>query len=170
MRFLDDAISDASRQRAWSNNALKDALLNRLELRRGLLAAVTLDDTGNKQIATFWQHCVDLLPTLSSSNKLGVSVESAFSIKIQRGLASSVPPRPIVNVSFKDAFTYLSRLCLNGRDAYQIFEYDGGSHLQVCQSLSVLKTVLIRETRHLGGRSILERLIHLCTFVACCSH
>ena len=58
-------------------------------------------------------------------------VEASFSIKIQRRLASTVPPRPIVNISFDEAIEQLTGLCQNGKDAYRILDYHGGDNLMV---------------------------------------
>ena len=70
---------------------------------------------------------------LSQTNKLGVSSENSFGIKIQRKLASSVPPRPIVKISFDEALARLNDICKNGRDAYRIFDSQTGTRLMVCK-------------------------------------
>ncbi len=129
---MDDAIAYVEKDSSTSmNETLKAGLRNRLELRQNLLRAVQLNDIVDSQRVTFWERCLELLPTLSQTNKLGKPVLDSFSIKIQRRLASSVPPRPLISISFDDAFAHLSRQCHNAKDAYRVLDYHGGSHLLV---------------------------------------
>jgi len=135
---IDDAISYVEKDSSTSmNKTLKDGLLNRLDLRRTLLYAVQLDGIVNEQRMTVWDRCLELLPILLQTTKLGKPVPESFSIKIQRKLASSVPPRPIISISFDDAFAHLSRLCQNAKDAYRVLDYHGGSHLLVSQCCQI---------------------------------
>ncbi len=114
--------------------SLKQALLTRIELRVHLLAAVNVDQPFEKRRAQDWESCIGLLSDLKENSKLGKPVHKSFSIKLQRKLASTVPPRSIVDVTFDDAWDFLSRLCTSGRDAYSILDYHGGSWLQVCDN------------------------------------
>lgn len=139
---IEDAITYVeSDSCAITNRTLRDGLLNRLELRRKLLCAVQLDDVVDGQRATLWECCLALLPTLSQTTKLGKPVSESISIKIQRRLASSAPPRPIINISFDDAFAQLNRLCQNARDAYRILDYHGGSHLLVSTCITLFESI-----------------------------
>src|SRR5271156_6310541 len=63
------------------------------------------------------------------SSSLGQNVESAFSLKIQRTLASSAPPRPMVTVELPDALSYLERLCCDAADVYQLCDVPGSQNL-----------------------------------------
>ena len=114
---------------------LKQALSTRLKLRTHLLAAVDVDQQVDKGRSDDWKACIELLSTLKETNKLGKPVNNSFSIKLQRKLASTVPPRPIVDVSFDNAWDLLSQICACGRDAYLILDYRGGSQLQVRKAL-----------------------------------
>ena len=113
------------------STSLRDALVVRLELRNFLLSAVQFDEIINDHRVPWWDRCLQLIPTLSKTTSLGMRVDAAFSIKIQRRLASTVPPRPIVNISFDEAIQQLTRLCQNGKDAYRILDYHGGDNLMV---------------------------------------
>ena len=113
---------------------LKRALSTRIEFRAHLLAAVDIDQMIDKERAGDWAVCIELLSSLKETYEVGKPVESSFSIKMQRKLASTVPPRPIVDVKFDDAWDLLNRLCQSGKDAYRILEYHGGSQLQVCST------------------------------------
>lgn len=108
---------------------IRDALLNRLQLRRKLLSAVQHDGVLDQQRARLWEECLELIPMLSQTNNLGVASEDSFGIKIQRKLASSVPPRPIVKISFDDALTILKGICKDGRDSYRILDCRTGTGL-----------------------------------------
>ena len=110
----------------------RHALSTRLRLRMKLLQAVDTTDFATKRHAGTWQACMDYLPDLKETSKLGKAVENSFSAKLQRKLDSTVPPRPIANVKFNDAWEFLNRLCTCGRDASNILDYHGGSALQVC--------------------------------------
>lgn len=130
---LDDAISYLNVHNLSINETLKDALVARLEFRKMFLSAVQTDEIPDRQRPFLWERCMEMLPSIKQSTSHGVSVNESFSVKIQRKLASSVPPRPIVSINFDDAYAFLSRLCQHGKDAYRILEYHGGVNLLVCQ-------------------------------------
>ena len=110
---------------------LRDALVIRLELRSYFLSAVQFDEIIDGHRVQFWDRCLSLIPALPKTTYLGMRAEASFSIKIQRRLASTVPPRPMVNINFDEAFEQLTRLCQNGKDAYRILDYRGGANLLV---------------------------------------
>ncbi len=150
------------------SSALKHALEIRLELRVYLLSAVNADKSFERERARDWQACIGSLPDLKETQKLGKPVENSFSVKLQRKLASTVPPRPIVELSFDDAWDLLSRICSCGRDAYLILDYHGGSRLQVHKGISFLDVCDIKidkDHRTSYGRSNRERHSHQRTFV-----
>lgn len=70
-----------------------------------------------------------LLDSMKSSQSLGDSHPSAFSIKIQRRLASSVPPRPMVTASRTEAFTYLARMVADVATSFEIFASSSAADL-----------------------------------------
>lgn len=96
------------------------------------MAAVAFDDDGDGLDSPFeWQQCSKLLPLLLESKASGTEVTDAFSAKIQRRLASTVPPRPIVNITFDEAHAHLNRLCQNGKEVYGVLDYHGGNNMLV---------------------------------------
>ena len=112
--------------------SLVDALLSRLKFRKALMNAVVMNvDIDELAQVRSWALCLELLPTLSKTKDVGVAVESSFSAKIQRRLASSVPPRPVVDISFGDASTFLSSLCQYGMEAYRILDFHGSNNKEV---------------------------------------
>ena len=127
---ISEALSYVSRLKNISIT-LRDALVIRLELRNSFLSAVQFDEIINDHRVPWWDRCLELIPSLPNTTSLGTRVEASFSIKIQRRLASTVPPRPIVNISFDGAIEQLTRLCQNGKEAYRILDYHGGDNLMV---------------------------------------
>lgn len=127
---INEALNYVSKLTNISTN-LRDALVTRLELRNSFLSAVQYDEIINHHRVPWWDRCLKLIPALPKTTGLGMRVEASFSIKIQRRLASTVPPRPIVNISFDEAIEQLTRLCQNGKDAYRILNYHGGDNLMV---------------------------------------
>lgn len=129
---MDQAIILVGQQKGSMEKSHINALLNRLSLRKALLTAVVLDvDVKERTQVNSWEQCLELLPTLSRTKDVGLAVKSSFSAKIQRRLASSVPPRPIVDMSFEDACAYLSKLCQYGAEAYRVLDFHGSSNISV---------------------------------------
>ncbi|KAL1634010.1 N-alpha-acetyltransferase, non-catalitic subunit [Neofusicoccum ribis] len=88
----------------------KSALLSRLKLREKLLI-VTSPDNPLDQQEDDWSAIRQHLQEVQKSNPIGSPVNDAFSSKIQRRLASTVPPRPVVELPFVDACQVLLELC-----------------------------------------------------------
>ena len=129
---IEEAIRYVSKETESIDISVRDALLDRLQLRKTLLSAVQPDGFSDHQRARLWERCLELVPTLSYTNKLGLSSDASFGTKIQRKLASSVPPRPIVKIGFDETLARLNAICQNGRDAYRILGSQTGSRLVVC--------------------------------------
>lgn len=166
--MLDEAISYVHGHSNAKFEASKPVLLNRLELRKTLLAAVTLDGIVDPQKAVLWEQCLKLIPLLLQSKDFGVPVPESFNIKIQRKLASTVPPRPMVETKLVDAIRFFELLCQSGRDAYKILNYRGGSNLQVGKPYSTYgEAAADCFCRHLCGGSTLETRNPLSTVVLC---
>lgn len=130
-KLLQDVWKYLSRRSSKSGDPLLKALALRLELRIELIKAMNVDGLVDKGRTVHWENCIELLPLLKDSRPLGKPVPESFSSKIQRKLASTVPPRPIAEVKFDDAFDLLSRLCHGSKDAYGVLDYYGGIQLQV---------------------------------------
>lgn len=112
--------------------SVRDALLDRLRLRKTLLSAVQPDGFLDHKRARLWETCLEIIPMLSHTHQLGVSSDDSFSIKIQRKLASSVPPRPIIKISFGETLARLNAICQDGKDAYRVLDSQTGTCLLVC--------------------------------------
>jgi hypothetical protein len=98
------------------NEAFRSAVKARLEFRKDFLKALDFDLPPNV-ISHSWQPLLEGIQTLKSTHQLGKVVPGAFSTKMQRRLASTVPPRPIVEVDFKDALEKLQQVCTDCEEA-----------------------------------------------------
>jgi hypothetical protein len=112
---------------------IKDALRSRLEFRAKFLRIVEVAASRTApEVKELWTELQSSLPQLKSSVHLGKPVLDSFSVKVQRKLASTVPPRPIVNVSQDRAFEHLERLCRDASVAVDVFDYHDSHSLFVC--------------------------------------
>lgn len=91
------------------NDALRTAITARLDFRKCFLRALDLD-LPLDVISHSWHWVLDGMHTVKNTHQLGQVVPGAFSTKMQRRLASTVPPRPIVELEFKDALEKLKQL------------------------------------------------------------
>ena len=90
----------------------REGLTVRLVFHQAFLAAVDCGFDDHSEIRKAqWRLCQETLKSVISTHELGVPVPAAFSTKIQRRLASTVPPRSIVEMGFNEASAWLERLC-----------------------------------------------------------
>lgn len=115
--------------------------------RHEFLSALQQDvDVLETRSAENFTSCIAQLRPLTETVALGKPVPDAFSLKIQRKLASTVPPRPMVNITSDDALAHLKRLCQDAIDMQQMLDYTGPSNFKVCTldpSLVLVLTCLI---------------------------
>ncbi|KAF2855203.1 amino-acid N-acetyltransferas-like protein subunit Mak10 [Plenodomus tracheiphilus IPT5] len=109
LRELDAAMEVMQDNDLQIDDNLRAAILSRLEFRKFFLRALDID-LSLGQMAYSWPPTLESLQALKTSHELGKTVPGAFSSKLQRRLASTVPPRPIVELSFADATTQLENL------------------------------------------------------------
>jgi hypothetical protein len=131
--LLEQAADYVSQQEGLKAGGFQEAITSRLKLRKGFLNAVRQNFGSNESNA--WDYCLTELPILLKTKTLGIPVNAAFSAKIQRRLASTVPPRPIVELGFDQAYEELHRTCQYISEIARFKEYHGGSNLMVCRSI-----------------------------------
>jgi len=107
---------------------LWEGIRSRLLLRSLLLNAMNTDEATSTES---WMSLSSILPILKETNPLGKSVPTSFSPKIQRQLASTVPPRPMVELSFGNAYDTLSHLCSDCSEATRIINLQPDSAEQL---------------------------------------
>jgi hypothetical protein len=98
------------------NDALRAAIIARLDFRKDFLRALDLE-LPLDHISYCWPPVIQGIQTLKSTHQLGQVVPGAFSTKMQRRLASTVPPRPIVELEFKDALEKLLQITTDCEEA-----------------------------------------------------
>lgn len=131
-RLLDQAITWATEQ-SDIDQKLKDAIICRLVFRHEFLSALFRDLSVLETRSTdHFASCLSQLGPLTETVSLGKPVPEAFSLKIQRKLASTVPPRPMVHMKSDDALAHLKRLCQDAIDMQQMLDYTGPSNFKVC--------------------------------------
>ncbi|CEL01102.1 Putative Amino-acid N-acetyltransferase subunit Mak10 [Aspergillus calidoustus] len=129
--LLDRAISWIDDQ-PTVDETVKNAIRARLEFRLKFLLGLQQDiNIMQTRSVDHFEACLSLLPTLQQSSRAGQPVSEAFSWKIQRKLASTVPPRPMVTISLEDALAHLKRLFQDGIHLSQVLDYQGPYNLRV---------------------------------------
>ena len=110
-----------------------DALISRLYLRSVFLTATESPQYMKEpsKAKAPWDEALRILPRIGTTHSLGTAVDDAFSMKLQRKLASTMPPRPIVQLNFDDAFDHLSRLFKDGSEVIGVLDYTDSQCLQV---------------------------------------
>ena len=93
----------------------RNAIHIRIDLQIGFLIA-TKDSLDSKPevVKASWQRLSTILQPVKTTNYMGIPVPESISAKIQRRLASSVPPQPVFELGFDQAMGFLSRLCKDG--------------------------------------------------------
>lgn len=121
-----------SEQEGKIDVALQQALVDRLEFRRNFLIALGQDVAVRQTRAKEpFQDCLSHVLRIEKSISSSEPVPDAFSLKIQRRLASTMPPRPMVNISPAAAMDHLRRFCQDAIDAQEILDYSGPYNLSV---------------------------------------
>lgn len=111
-----------------------DALCFRLELRTAFLRAIELSElrSNPESLSLPWVQMQAVWEPINKSRNLSTPVPEAFSTKIQRRLASTVPPRPIVQPSFEETYEHFKRLFRDGIDVLEVLNYADSQSLLVC--------------------------------------
>ncbi|KAK8094380.1 hypothetical protein PG997_001065 [Apiospora hydei] len=115
--------------RELSNDVPKDlalALDLRLELRIAFLRAMELfplRKSNPDSLKMPWIQMKELMKHFKKQHALAKAVPEAFSTKMQRRLASTMPPRPIVHLSFDDTYTHFEQMFQDGKDAMDVLKY-----------------------------------------------
>lgn len=138
IKYLEESGDDIDAQ-------VKQALIRRLRFRDRFLEAVS--STTEIVRASSKQNFVDALSfirPIEESTTLGRAVEEAFSVKLQRRLASTLPPRPMVKIKFQDAIAFLRRLCQDAIDMHELFDYSCAYDLRVRLRLRCSSTLLTK--------------------------
>ncbi|KAF2454411.1 Mak10 subunit, NatC N-terminal acetyltransferase-domain-containing protein [Lineolata rhizophorae] len=96
-------------------------LLSRIRLRKQFLIALCPGLSSEAQVN--FNVIPEMLVGLEETHRFAEPVPTSFSQKIQRHLASTVPPRPIINLPFAEAVKKLSLLSKDAAEACRIQQY-----------------------------------------------
>lgn len=139
--FLQSTILSLSSSETFQSSIAWRAVLARLESRIAFLETITeaaADTRDASAISPLWKKVIGTLPPIKESTSLGKPVPESFSVKLQRKLASTVPPRPIVQIGFETAFGILEQLCKDGEIVVEVLEYYGSHSLMVSQTSNLI--------------------------------
>jgi N-alpha-acetyltransferase 35, NatC auxiliary subunit len=112
---------------------LFEALNLRLYLRYIIIGAIEISTSRSDagMVKAAWREAWMILDRLKQSHSLGKPVPEAFSSRLQRSLASTMPPRPIVQLPFDEAFGHLQRLIGDAIEVVDVLNYTDSICLQV---------------------------------------
>ncbi|ETI24093.1 hypothetical protein G647_03462 [Cladophialophora carrionii CBS 160.54] len=111
---------------------LTTALSSRLEARSALLKLFHECECGARPSLSTLERHIALIRTIENSASLGRPTSAvAFTLKIQRRLASSVPPRPMIVVDKGKAFPFLQKLLTDATTAFQMLDISSSCDLLV---------------------------------------
>lgn len=115
------------------DDEIVQALDFRLELRLAFLRAIELSElrSNPRSLKTPWIQMGAILEPINKSHSLGVAVPEAFSAKIQRRLASTMPPRAIVELGFDEAYLNFKRLVADGQEVTDVLDFSDSQSLLV---------------------------------------
>ncbi|KAL1907463.1 N-alpha-acetyltransferase, non-catalitic subunit [Sporothrix stenoceras] len=140
----------------WAEN-VSLALEARLEFRETFLTAIELAELriSPDSLKVPWTQMADAVKNINESHHLGTAVPAAFNTKMQGLLASTMPPRPIVQPSFEEAVDHWSRLCKDGAEVVDILKYEDPQSL-----LNFVLTFQAKKPQPLGYiRVLIQSLI-----------
>jgi N-alpha-acetyltransferase 35, NatC auxiliary subunit len=106
--------------------AVVDALDARLQMRYLFLQAIDQSQfiQEPEKIRGAWAQLTNLVVTNKAALAArGKPVPDSFSAKLQRKLASTAPPRPIVQLSFEDSWGHMTQLFNNALEAVDVLNY-----------------------------------------------
>ncbi|KAK0662942.1 putative MAK10 subunit [Cercophora samala] len=113
------------------SDELAQALGFRLELRTAFLRAIELSvlRSNPESLSLPWTQMKAVWESIYQSRVLGQAVPEAFSTKIQRRLASTMPPRPIVKLSTEETYKHFKKLFVDGINVLNVLNYHDSQSL-----------------------------------------
>ncbi|KAF7942693.1 uncharacterized protein EAE97_006147 [Botrytis byssoidea] len=134
LRFMKETVELILQAQSIAKD-MKKALSTRLNFRQAFLKTVNTVESRSQDAKESWRETHSFISDLASTGKLAKPVPQSFSVKLQRKLASTVPPRPIVVVGQESAYEHLERMCKDGEIAVDILDYTDSHSLMTFVSL-----------------------------------
>ncbi|KIV87076.1 hypothetical protein PV11_02647 [Exophiala sideris] len=132
-----DILAELRSAQVWLTQSdlpthLKEALMTRIDVRHDFLKLLQRCAIGERPKPKHLDECIALLDRIEATTSNGRPVTSeAFTLKIQRRLASSVPPRPMVVIERDKAFPFLRQLFIDTITAFQVVDVSFSGDLLV---------------------------------------
>ncbi|KAI0156424.1 Mak10-domain-containing protein [Xylariaceae sp. FL1272] len=98
----------------------------RIEFRIKFLLALeelVTRDINSESLAPLWIDMRTLVDDIEKRHELEKPVPEAFSTKLQRRLASTMPPRPMVDLSFEECIAHFKRFTQTGTEVMDVLNY-----------------------------------------------
>lgn len=147
------------------------AINRRLDLRYMMLCATMDDNIVDVKKVYEWLACRDVTDFIAQSHSLSVPVPESYSQKLQRKLATTMPPKPLIEITFDEAMKELDLLILNSMEAFYVLQYAGPENLMVSTIDDLVRHHLINiRSRILCDCSILGVLNRLSIHGLSCKH
>ncbi|KAI1178225.1 Mak10 subunit, NatC N-terminal acetyltransferase-domain-containing protein [Nemania sp. FL0916] len=124
--LLRNAIMELETREKEFSRDICTALRTRLELRIAFLNAIDLSaikDDVSEAPKLPWVQMRRLIDDIETQYLMGKPVPEAFSTKLQRKLASTMPPRPMVKLTFEDTITHFKRFFQDGNEVLDVLQY-----------------------------------------------
>lgn len=100
----------------------RTAISVRLKFRNDILETLIQHADGRNPPASLFPLMHDSLNEAQKTHRLGIVVPKAFSTKLQRRLASTVPPRPMVTVSMNEAWAFWHQTLTDCKNVFSIHQ------------------------------------------------
>jgi hypothetical protein len=119
--------------RATLTEEMADAICLRLELRTAFLRTFELSPLKSTAdlLSKPWSDMQRIWESIKKTRHLGKPVPAAFSTRIQRRLASTLPPRPMVQPSPEQTDEHFEKFIAHGMNAPKVLEYTSPQSLLV---------------------------------------
>ncbi|KAL2195676.1 Mak10 subunit, NatC N-terminal acetyltransferase-domain-containing protein [Corynascus similis CBS 632.67] len=124
-----DEIMEARKVIHEERHTLPDEMTHalgfRLEFRTAFLRAIELSELRSdpESLSLPWAQMQGVWEVINKTRHLGKPVPEAFSTKIQRRLASTMPPRPIVQPSPEETYEHFKKLIADGINVLNVLNY-----------------------------------------------
>jgi len=133
--ILRDAVTELGTLNEDLPQDICKALESRLELRISFLDAIdlaTIRHATPESSKVPWTRMRDLIGIIEDEHTLGKPVPEAFSTKLQRRLTSTMPPRPMVKLSFKECTAHFKLFFEAGAEVIDVLQAGDAQSLLVC--------------------------------------
>lgn len=125
-RFAGEDISEigaatiAALEESNIDNNVKQAIHVRLDFRMDVLEMLMHHADGRTPPKSLFSFLHEYLTEQQKTQSFGKPVEGAFSTKLQRRLASTVPPRPMVTVSMDEVWSFWTQMLNDCENVFSV--------------------------------------------------